>query len=399
MQGGGSAGSASGSWPGFRGPNLDGISPEKVGLARSWPEAGPRKLWSVSLGRGHAGAAVRDGRVYVLDYDEGARADALRCLSLDDGREKWKQSYPVELKYNHGLSRSNPAVTSKYVVTIGPRANVMCCNASSGEVVWKMDLVKEYGAKIPSWYASQSPIVHGDKVIMAPGGSALMIAVDIASGKVVWTTPNPDGWQMSYASITPMKLGGAMSYVYPTTEGVIAVSTSGKLMWKFPGWKVSTANCPNAVDCGGGLIFLSGGYKAGSMMIKASGSSASQVFKLEERAFGSHQHTPILHNKHLFGVNLGNNQFVCLDLKGNSVWASGHTAQFGLGPYLLAEGMFYVLSADGTLVLAEASTGGYKELARAKVVGGNAWGPMAMAGGRLILRDETTMVCLDVKNP
>ncbi|MCD6360078.1 MAG: PQQ-binding-like beta-propeller repeat protein [Armatimonadetes bacterium] len=395
-QGGGTPSRITGMWPGFRGPNLNNISPERVGLARTWPPSGPKKLWAVKLGRGHAGAAIRDGRVYVLDYDESAGADTLRCLSLDDGREIWKQAYPVQLKYNHGLSRTVPAVTGKYVVTLGPRGDAMCCRTDDGKVVWKKNLVSEYGLKVPSWYFSQCPLIDGGKAIIATGGKALMIAVELSSGKVVWTCPNPGGWEVSYASITPMNLGGVKTYVYPTTKGVVGVSTSGKLLWKFPGWKVSTANCPSPVDCGGGRIFLTGGYSAGSMMIKVSGGSASEMYRLPQSTFGSHQHTPILYQNHLFGVNIANKQFTCLDLKGNVVWSSGHTARFGLGPYIMAEGMFYVLSDDGTLVLVDGSTSGYKELARAQVVGANAWGPMAIAGGRLVLRDEDTMVCLDV---
>ncbi|MEI6500335.1 MAG: hypothetical protein WCP21_04825, partial [Armatimonadota bacterium] len=59
-------------WTGFRGPNRNGISGD-TGLLRSWG-AGPQKLWSIALGEGHAGAAVYGSKVYVLDYDQGARA-------------------------------------------------------------------------------------------------------------------------------------------------------------------------------------------------------------------------------------------------------------------------------------------------------------------------------------
>ena len=93
-------------------------------------------------------------------------------------------------------------------------------------------------------------------------------------------------------------------------------------------------------------------------------------------------------------------QLVCLNLQGERVWSSGHTARFGIGPYLLADGKFYVLSDDGTLVMAQATTSGYEEMAKAKVLPGpDAWAPMAIADGKLVLRDRETMICLDVKNP
>ena len=121
----------------------------------------------------------------------------------------------------------------------------------------------------------------------------------------------------------------------------------------------------------------------------ASGNLAAAVF-------GATQQTPILYQNHIFGVR-PDGQLVCLDLSGKVVWASGAKNKFGSGPYLMAQGMIYVMDDNGTLTLAEASTAGYTQLARAKVLEGpDAWGPMALADGRLIARDVNKMVCLDV---
>ena len=396
---GGTAANLPGSWPRFRGANFDNISTERVGLARSWT-SGPRRLWAVKLGQGYAGAAGQDGPVDVLDYDESARADVLRCLSLADGKQIWGQAYSVELKENHGLSRTVPAVAGDYVVTIGPKCHVMCCRATSGERLWGIDLHKAYGTKVPPWYAGQCPLIDNGKAIIAPGGSALMIAVDCATGKVLWQTPNPRGWKMTHSSIIPMKLGGQRVYVYPASGGVVAISPSdGRLLWEFSDWTVNTANAPSPVPIGDGRIFLCGGYGAGSMMIKVAGAKVSSLGHIGQNVFGSHQQTPILYNGYLYGVSIGDQQLVCLDLKGNRVWSSGHTAKFGLCPYLIAEGIIYVLDEGGNLTLVEANPSGYKQLAQAKVLdGSHPWGPMALVGGRLICRDMSTMVCLDVKS-
>ena len=134
------------------------------------------------------------------------------------------------------------------------------------------------------------------------------------------------------------------------------------------------------------------------MMIKIAGTKVSSLGHIGQNVFGSHQQTPILYNGHLYGVSM-DKQLVCLDLKGNRVWSSGHTAKFGLCPYLIAEGMIYVLDEGGNLTLVEANPSGYKQLAQAKVLdGSHPWGPMALVGGRLICRDISTMVCLDVKS-
>ena len=179
-----------GAWPRFRGANLDAISSdENVTLARTWPASGPNVLWSIDVGEGYAGAAVLGGRVYVLDYDREKQADVIRCLSLADGKEIWRYSYTVKVKRNHGMSRTVPAVTDKYIVTMGPKCHVTCLDSVTGQFHWVLDLVKDFKAKVPPWYAGQCPLIEDDKVIIAVGGESLMIAVDTATGEVVWQSP------------------------------------------------------------------------------------------------------------------------------------------------------------------------------------------------------------------
>jgi outer membrane protein assembly factor BamB len=277
---------------------------------------------------------------------------------------------------------------------------VTCVRADTGQVVWQVDLKKAYNTKIPSWYAGQCPIIEDGKAILAPGGKSLMIAVDVASGTVEWEAPNPKGWQMTHASIMPVQIGGRKVYVYPASGGVVGIDASnGSIVFEYPGWTVNTANVPTPVPVGNERVFITGGYGAGSMLLSVKGGTPAQVWKIPQNVFGSHQHTPVFYQNHLFGVSM-DRQLVCLNLQGKRVWSSGHTARFGIGPYLLADGKLYVLSDDGTLVMAQATTSGYSEIARAKVVPGpDAWGPMAIADGKLVLRDRETMVCLDVKNP
>lgn len=391
-----------GSWPRFRGDRLDDISTETVPLATQWGAQGPKVLWSLDLGEGYAGAAVHAGRVYVLDYDQTARRDVIRCLSLADGRELWNRSYPVMVKRNHGMSRTVPTVTDKYVVTIGPKCHVLCLDAVSGDFRWGIDLVREYHTKVPAWYAGQCPFIDGDKVILAPGGDALMIAVDLATGKVLWKTPNPRRWNMSHSSILPITFHGQREYVYCASGGVVGVSPAdGKILWDTDAWKITIATVPTPVVVGEGRLFLSGGYNAGSMMLQLSEQdgkiTAQSEFRLKPEVFGSDQQTPICYNGYIYGV-IPSGQLVCLDLQGKTVWSSGTEHRFGIGPYMLAGGMLYVMNDTGTLTLVEASPSGYKQLAQARVLTGHdSWGPLALAGGRLIARDLTRMVCLDVK--
>jgi outer membrane protein assembly factor BamB len=65
----------------------------------------------------------------------------------------------------------------------------------------------------------------------------------------------------------------------------------------------------------------------------------------------------------------------------------------------MANGFIFAMDDHAHLSLAEATTEGFRLLGEVQVLeeGHESWGPMALAAGRLIVRDLTRMVCLDVK--
>ena len=392
-----------GAWPRFRGPEGNAISTESAPLLRTWDASGPRQLWAIDVGEGFAGAVVLNGRVYLMDYDREHKQDALRCLSLADGREIWRYSYPVSVKRNHGMSRTVPAVTDKVVIAIGPKCHVVCLNPATGELRWGLDLVQQYGTTVPQWYAGQCPLLDQTNLILAPGGKdALLAALDSETGKELWRTPNPRGWKMTHSSVVAGEFDGERMYVYCANNGVVGVSAkTGALLWECPDWKISLATVPSPVMLSAGRIFLSGGYGAGSLMLQLkkenSAITAQPVFRVGPEVFGATQHTPILSGQHLYGAR-ADGKFVCLSEEGKVVWTSGPGQQFGLGSFILADGVFLAMNDSGLLRVIEATPEKYHLLAQAQVLTGHdSWGPLALAGGRLIARDMTRMVCVDVE--
>jgi len=399
-----------GAWTRFRGSDFDNICKDGTPLADSWGESGPALLWSVDLGEGHAAPVVLNGRVYLLDYDETARADTLRCFSLADGTEIWRRFYNVHIKRNHGMSRTVPAVTEKYVVTIGPRCHVVCLDSVTGEFRWGIDLQKEYGTTEPLWYTGQCPLIDGELVVLAPGGpEALMMAVDIETGSVVWKTANPNGLNMSHSSIMPMTIAGTRMYVYCALGATVGVAADGErrgeLLWEAP-WNTRVV-AASPVGLGDGKIFLTAAYGGGSMMLQVkeqNGAFSADVFfkRLPKEGMACEQQTPIYYDGLLYGImpkDAGalRGQFVCYDTDGSLVWSSGQAKRFGLGPFLLADDKFYVLSDEGVLNLLEVSRSEYIQLDETRILDGHdAWGPIAVANGRMLLRDSKKMVCIDV---
>jgi outer membrane protein assembly factor BamB len=386
-----------GSWPQFLNSDRGNVA-RQTRLA-SWDFAPPRTLWELPVGEGHAGPAVHRGRVYLVDYDPKRQEDAIRCLSLDDGREIWRYAYSVRIKRNHGISRTVPAVTDRFLVAIGPMGHVHCLNADTGDPVWKKDLVRDFGTVVPAWYAGQCPLIDGDRVILAPGGDPLMMAVDLATGEVLWRTPNPGGWGMTHSSISPVFEGTRRQYVYCATQGVAGVAAAdGRLLWTKPDWKIALANVPTPLPLGGGRVLLSGGYNSGCAMVRLSPEAGppEELFRLKASVFGADQATPVYYDGHIYGIIPGG-ELACMTAEGRRLWTSG-AARFGLGPLILTDGHILALNDQtGVLVMAEAKPGAYVECGRMKVLQGHdAWGPMALAGRRLLLRDLTTLKCLEL---
>ncbi|MCX6326822.1 MAG: PQQ-binding-like beta-propeller repeat protein [Bacteroidia bacterium] len=410
-----------GDWPRFRGVDFENISKDTTPLAETWDTSGPAVIWRTTLGEGYAGPAVHNGRVYLLDYNERKKADMLRCFSLKSGVELWRRWYYVELKRNHGYSRTIPAVTDKYLVSIGPRSHVMCLDPLNGNLLWTIDLEKEFGIPgkekgriTPDFYTGQCPLIDKDVAVIAPGGKALMIGVDCATGKVIWETPNPDSLRMSHGSIMPMIIHGKRMYIYNAVGGVCGVSAegndTGKLMWKTTDWSPATV-AASPLFLGNNEIAVFGSYGAGGARIRinaeGSGYTASVLEKHKAtNGISSDQQTPVIIGDYIWSLmpeNAGplKKQLVCYkksDLL-TSVWSSGKENRFGrgLGPYIVSGDKMFLLDDDGKLYLFGIQKNSVILLTSHKVLNGiEAWGPMAIAGNYLIMRDSRNLLCLNI---
>ena len=402
------------SWPRFRGELFDNIVRSSIPLKDKFGPTGPEVLWSVELGEGHSGAAIWKGLIYVLDYDEDERADYLRCFSLITGKELWRRGYHVAIKRNHGMSRTVPAVTEDYILTIGPRCHVMALSRQNGDFLWGIDIEKEYESEVPLWYTGQCPLIDGNIAVLATGGKALMIGVDMATGEKIWETPNPNGWKMSHSSVIPFTFGGRKMYVYSAIGALVGIAAdgddAGSILWEVPQWNKSVV-APSPVCLPDGKIFITAGYGAGAMMIQLkanNGTFSADILSdyAPRDGLASEQQTPILWNGHLFGImpkdgGTLRNQLVCVHPSDTRkvVWSSGPDKRFGLGPYILADNKMYLWNDDGTLFILQPSLSGYIELDQARVIadGHDAWAPIAVADGYMVVRDSKTMVCINMR--
>ena len=399
-------------WPQFLGPNRDGVSAE-TDVARAWPPEGPKALWTFPLGEGFGGAAIRDGQVYVLDRINDAQ-DVLRCLDLASGKELWNFAHDVPGILAKNGSRAVPTVDVDNVYCVGPFGDVYCVSRKTHQLVWHVNLPEEFGGKLANWGASQSPTLYKNSVIMAAQGQkAGLAALDKNTTGTLWRSAPLQGGE-SYVSPRLTTIDGVDQLIMLTAGGekkkaagqVSGIDANdGKVLWTYDGFQCQipiTAPTP----LGEGRVLVTGGYNAGAVMlqVKKQGQQFAVTELWKSPELNSQIHQPLLIGGCLYANSNSNSShegMECLTLDGQLKWRTGRQPNFERGNLILAGGVIINQDGnDGCLRLVEPSPEAYKQLAEANLgLSKMAWGPMALSEGRLVIRDQQQMMCLDVRNP
>ncbi len=388
-------------WPCHNGPDRNAII-NPGNLASDWPADGPPELWRKTLGHGFGGPAIVDGKVYVLDR-VGNEQDKLRCLDLKSGRELWHYAYAAPGKLSFDGSRATPTVDGDLVYTIGPFGHILCFNAKTRRPVWKAHLLDDFKSASHQWGVAQSPVIYKDLLIIAPcGKNAGVVAMNKKTGRVRWRS-KPIG-NLEYNSPILTTLHGADQIIQQTKKNVAGIDLkTGRILWQYDGyyckWPV-----PSPTPIGDGRIFITGGYNAGSQMIRvtrtASGFTAKKLWEIEK--IGAHVHNAIHYKDHLYmlcNTNERKDGLVCVDLDGNIKWQTGRASNFDKGGLLIADDSLYIVEGrKGTVHLVDPNPAAFKQIAESRKLldGKQIWSPPALSDGKLVVRDQGQIKCLDV---
>jgi len=433
-------------WPQYLGPDRNSTSPEQ-GLLHSWPENGPDVLWTVPVGRGYGGPVVKDGKVYLLDRDDEV-GDNLRCFDLADGSELWNFAYDAPGAVMFPGSRSVPTVDGNRIFSCGHNGDLYCIDVETRQPVWHANVWTDFGGKpladqggfrpgpgepgeFPIWAITQNPLVYGDLLIVASQAPAAgVVAYDKLTGDVQWKTPSLG--YVGYVSPSVVKIDGNdhIVMVTPSTNPFRAAPDesklgkfvgiepqTGKILWQYDRWNCHIS-VPSAVDAGENRVLVVGGYELGATMIQVEkladgGYSVTELFTTEE--FGDQTKPPILHNGYFYaqyGANSRRDGLSCMSVDGEVMWKTKRSPAFNKGSMILVDGL--ILATDGakSLYLIQPDPSGFKPLASAEVLGeagtdsdgiarrvGGAiqnWAPIALANGKLLIRDHSQMKCVRV---
>jgi outer membrane protein assembly factor BamB len=411
-------------WPQYLGPKRNGTSSQK-GILRTWHKNGPEVLWTIDVGIGFGGPIAKDGKVYLLDRDDQV-GDNLRCFDLTNGKELWNFAYEAPGSVMFPGSRSVPALDGNHVYSCGPYGDLYCTDNNTHKPIWNKNVWTDFGGEeIPTWAITQCPLVYGDLLILASQTpQAGVVAYEKLTGKVKWTTPSLG--PVGYVSPAIIKVGREDHIVMITasvggrgTSGsggrVVGIDPlTGEILWEYTNWQCPIP-VPSAIDAGEGRVIITGGYEAGTAMIKvekkADGSyEVTELYKNVE--FGAHTQPPVLYNGFVYAqysTNERRDGLVCWSMDGQIMWKTKRSPEFMRGGMILADGLILATDGEKTLYLIEPDSSEFKALASAvllvadpgeeqmvEMFGTQNWAPLALVDGKLLIRDQSKLMCVKV---
>lgn len=383
-------------WPQFLGPDRTGRSPE-TGLVDNWPAGGLKELWRVDGGVGMSAVAVQ-GDIACTLIQAGA-SQSLLALDVKTGAKKW--STPVAKSYRNQMGngpRATPAIADGVVYVLTGDGTLAAVKLNNGDVVWSHNVFQEHGGKPADYGMACSPLVSNGLVIVTIGSpSATVVACDAKTGETKWTAGR--GETAGYSSPALLKVGGRQQLVVFAGASAFAVEpASGKRLWTYPYRTDYDCNIatPLAIN---GNVFISAGENHGSVLLKPSG-GVSEVWKSigTGSVLRNEWQTSILLDGHLYGFdNVGSagpvTHLTCVNATtGERVWQE---LRFGKGNMIEADGKLFATTMKGEVVVIKATPDGFQELGRQNVLGRTRQAP-SLSNGRLFVRDDEVIVCLDV---
>lgn len=399
-------------WPGFLGPRRDGRCRE-TGLLASWPDGELQPLWTMRRGEGFASPVVLGDRL-VFTHRLGNEV-VIECLEAATGKRYWQFRYPTDYRAEYFSAHGpcgTPVAADGRVWVHGVEGLLHCLELATGRVVWKRNLLAEFGLEQQFFGVTTSPLLRGDELLInlgVPNGPTVA-AFDRATGRLLWGTGTR--WGMSCASPVLRPLHGKERLFVltggksrPTVGGLMVIdpdahTTIGEFPFRSRRYESVNGVCPVVVDS---TVVLTSNYSTGTVGVTIDeDGNANQTWKA--RRLGIEFSAPIVHEGDLYlvdGVRDRSGAIVCLDpITGTErsrtaidweeeVELDGkkRTLSCGLGAGSLlhiGDDRFLCLSDNGHLLRLRCTPDGAEVLDRTMLfLAGETWTPLVLSHGLL----------------
>lgn len=371
-------------WPGFRGANRDGII-HGIQIKTNWSVAPPVMMWRKPIGPGCSSFAVH-GNIFYTQEQRGEE-EMVSCYNLTTGQPLWKHSDKIRFYEAHAGPgpRSTPTLVGNRVYTLGATGILNVLDASSGAVIWSRNAASDAKVKVLQWGFTGSPLVYGDKVIVALSGK--LAAYDTASGKPKWFST--DGGD-SYSSPHLATIDGVSQVLLMSKSGAQSIDpTTGEQLWKYS-WPLTYDRILQPAEIKTG-DFLFANETVGLSRVTVSNIqgkwTVKKLWTSEEMKLYFNDF--IIHKGHAYGFD--GPSIACIDIKdGKRNWKGDRYRGWLL--LLANQDLLIVLSEKGDLALVQATSEKFKEVARIPAIKGKTWNHPVLVGDVLLARNAEEMV-------
>ncbi len=394
-------------FPQFLGPGRD-LVVDGVELARDWRARPPEPLWRQPIGAGWSGFAVVNG--YALTMEQRGDHELVTCYDAETGALRW--AHATETRFDMPVPgagpRATPTVDDGLVYAQGATGRLLALDGATGAVVWERDLLAEFGmsaeqeaAQLP-YGRSGSPLVVDDLVIVPGGGPsaerrASLVAYHKKTGEKVWEGGRE---QISCSSPAVATLGGVRQVLIVNESSASGHDVeTGRVLWSFPrkGRSNADANVSQAVPVPPDKVFLSKGYAVGAALVQLV-PNGDGTFEAEELWQDSRVMRTKFTNVAIrdgYVYGLSDGILESIELAtGERMWKGG---RYKHGQVLLVGDLLLVLSESGELFLVEATPERPNSvLASFQALDGKTWNTFALYGSRLLVRNGQEAACYEL---
>ena len=382
-------------WSSFRGPTGNGAfrGPDHP---LDWRSTPPQELWRIPVGAGWSSFAYASGRLFT--QEQRGEDEVVSCYDVETGANLWQHRDNVrftDMVAGPG-PRSTPALADGRLFSLGATALLNALDASDGTLLWQRDLVAEVEALLPVWGFSGSPLVVDDKVVVYAGGKEDngLLAYDVHEGEMVWRVLSKG---MNFSSAQQMRLADQHVILFADSTGLLAIAPKdGDLLWRYKPADWEGAPIVQTQQIGPNDLVIPLGDGSGLARVKVQYSDGE--WDLQEvwssRGLKPSFNDFVFHRGHLYGFD--QNIFACLDVEtGQRCWKKG---RYGFGQMILLENtdQLVLVGEKGEVLLLAADPSKHQEMGRVPVLEGKTWNHPIVADGRLIVRNGSEAVALDL---
>ena len=391
-------------WPCLYGPHHLSVSDE-TDVQLPWIGESPPIQWSRAVGTGYSAPVVVGERLILLHRvgDE----EIVEAFDPKTGDSCWTYRYPTSYVCRYEYSSgpySTPVIHDGCVYAVGAQAQLHCLQVEDGTLLWKRMFGEEYRVEESLFAVGASPLIESQRLIFNLGAredAAGIVAVDPVTGETIWTaTDHGPG----YATPIPATIDGRRYVFVVTTEGLVCLNPlDGHVHWSVemkPGKALSVnATSPVVID---DLVLMSTGPGKGTICLRVLETGYEEVWR-DRRILDSQFNPLVIAEDRLFGFTAsrqGGPTFRCIEPRtGELCWelASG----IGRGTALVVDGQFVFLGEHGHLASAKVTTTDPPMLQTTEdpILTAPTYSAPALLDGRLYLRNESTLLSIDLRRP